>query len=358
MAAETKLTLLVADNSGASLDKITGLLKKQGHKVLRCEESGEVIESLKHAPVDAVLAGIKMPALDGLEVYKRIASAYPLLPIIILTPVDTIASAMEAVQTGAANFMVAELINESYLSFIINKAIACIRAAKLESNYKQVVDEAVKNKTAEFTTLVAQAKLATREMVQRLLMAAEFRDDETGLHVKRIAMYSTLIAAAMNQDTPFKETIAVASSMHDIGKIGIPDSVLLKTSGLTAEEFETMKKHTEIGHKIMKDSSNPYLKMAATISLTHHERWDGSGYPQGLKGEAIPLEGRIVNICDQYDALRSKRPHKEPFDHQKTFEILTKGDGRTKPEHFDPAVLSAFVKTAPLLEKAFDTNAG
>jgi len=188
------------------------------------------------------------------------------------------------------------------------------------------------------------------------MRAAEYRDDETGAHVRRISYYAEHLAAVMGKADEFCELIFNASPMHDLGKIGVPDHILLKPGGFEAEEWEIMKSHAMIGFNILKDHSSPHLCMGAEIALSHHERWDGSGYPQGLKGAAIPFPARIMQICDVYDALRSKRPYKPAFDHVRAFNIITQGDGRTEPGHFDPDVLVAFRQSADQLAAIYDAH--
>jgi putative two-component system response regulator len=146
-----------------------------------------------------------------------------------------------------------------------------------------------------------------------------------------------------------------ASPMHDIGKIGVPDHVLLKKGGFTPLEWAVMKSHTTIGWEIFRHGGTPYTQLGAEIALTHHERWDGSGYPNNWRGEQIPLSGRIMNICDQYDALRSKRPYKEALDHPTVMRIITEGDERTSPAHFEPRVLDSFTRIATRFEEIFES---
>ncbi len=177
----------------------------------------------------------------------------------------------------------------------------------------------------------------------------------TGDHVQRISQYCALLSDKLGGDRGFRDKAVFASPMHDIGKIGIPDNILLKPGGFTPDEWEIMKGHAAQGAKILGNSKSPYLTMGAEIALSHHERWDGGGYPNGLKRDEIPLPARIMNICDVYDALRSRRPYKPAFDHAKAVDIITQGDGRTQPEHFAPAVLEAFKQTHGVFRTIFET---
>jgi response regulator RpfG family c-di-GMP phosphodiesterase len=188
--------------------------------------------------------------------------------------------------------------------------------------------------------------------VYALARASEVNDEETGNHILRVGEYSTILAKKLRMPDEFARAIRVQASLHDVGKIHIPPAMLKKPDKLTPDEFVEMKKHTLYGAKII--GNHIQLTMGRSIALTHHERFDGSGYPMGLKGAAIPIEGMIVNIADQYDALRNKRVYKPAFDHTTTLEIITKGDGRTLPRHFDHLVLKAFQDTAHKFEEVYE----
>ncbi len=180
------------------------------------------------------------------------------------------------------------------------------------------------------------------DTVMRLTRASQFKDEETGAHLDRLGHYSKTMSRHLGLDSTFSDLIEKAAPMHDVGKIGIPDAILRKKGPLDPEEWVAMKKHPGIGASLLKGSVSPLLTLAEEIALTHHERHDGTGYPQGLREEQVPMSGRIVMLADQYDALRSKRHYKPPFSHERTSDIILNGDGRTLPEHFYPPVLDAF----------------
>ncbi len=209
----------------------------------------------------------------------------------------------------------------------------------------------MQKRTRELADALSMVKSLSAEVVQRLITVTEFRDSDTGTHVARIGAYTRCMAAAMSMPADFVETIAFASPMHDIGKVVVPDSILLKPGALSTEEFAVIKTHTVIGEKILSGSRHPAIQMAASIALSHHERNDGSGYPKGTAGDAIPLEARITMVCDQYDALTSRRPYKQAFPHAEAVRIICQGDGRTLPRHFHPEILQAFVAAADEMER-------
>lgn len=199
-----------------------------------------------------------------------------------------------------------------------------------------------------------EVQAAYVEAIHHLTAAAEYKDEETAQHIQRISHYSRVLAEEMKLPQRKVELLFDAAPMHDVGKIGVPDAVLLKQAPLTPDEWEVMKTHPMMGENILSGSSSPLLRMAAEIAGCHHERWDGSGYPRGLRGEAIPLPARIVMLADVYDALRSRRPYKPAFTHGKACAIILKGDGRTQPAHFDPRLLDIFVRAEGRFGEIFE----
>jgi putative two-component system response regulator len=339
--------VLIVDDQEVNIILLERMLGGAGYvSVTSTMDPGKVCELHLKNRFDLILLDLQMPGMDGFQVMEGLKEIEPdgYLPVLVITAQP--GHKLRALQAGAKDFISKPFELAEVLARVHNMLEVRLLQKKLHE-YNDVLEQRVRERTADLQE-------SYLETIFTMMRAAEYKDVDTGTHVRRISYYSRELARMLGLDEELVDMISFASPMHDIGKIGIPDHVLLEPGDLTPDEWEIMKGHTLMGAKILGNSKSSYLKMAAEIALDHHERWDGGGYPNGKRGEAIPLAARIMNICDIYDALRSKRPYKPAFDHLKTVDIITRGDGRTQPEHFDPAILAVFKQNHQSFDDIFE----
>lgn len=321
------------DDEPANVLLLEGILKREGYtRIKSVIDSRQVLPQFATFDPDLILLDLMMPHLDGFAVMKQLTPRIPqggYLPILILTADITLEAKQRALSCGAMDFLTKPFDRTEVLLRIKNLLETRFLHRQLQSQ-NQALDAKVQERTRELD-------VARLEILERLALAAEYRDDVTGQHTRRVGEISALVARSLKLSDDQIELIRRAAPMHDIGKIGISDSILLKPGKLTAEEFEIMKTHITIGARIQSGSVSPLLQMAEVIALSHHEKWDGTGY-LGLMGDAIPREGRIVAVADVFDALINARPYKPAFSNEEAFEIIREGSGT----QFDPEIVEGF----------------
>jgi len=332
--------ILVVDDVLQNTELLEALLVPLGYDIIAAENGNQALEIIANKNVDLVLLDVMMPDMDGFEVTRRIRQdgRHHNLPIVLVTVLRETEDRVKGIESGCDDF-ISKPVDKMELTARVRSLLKVKAYNDLMENYREDLEREVAAKTEELRMALKSIKDASLETILRLSMASEYKDEDTGAHIKRLSQYAVAVARRMSLDEGTIESIAYAAPMHDLGKIGIPDFILSKPAKLNPAEWEIIKKHPVIGAEILKGSSAEFIRLAEIIAYSHHEKWDGSGYPEGLKGEDIPIAGRIIAIADVFDALTSKRPYKEPFSVEKSLDIIREQKGI----HFDPAVVDPFL---------------
>jgi len=342
---EERYTVMLVDDTPANLDLLTEMLQGQGYRVHSFPRGAMALKAAALNPPDLILLDIMMPEMDGFEVCRRLKAddALKEIPVIFISALDDVGNKVRAFSQGGVDYVPKPFHQEEVLARVTTHLNLRRMRQKLERHNLHLQD-LVREKVKE----ISDSQLATLLAISKL---AEYRDDEMGRHIERTRTFCKVLAERLRDNPRYAETITEdfiediyhAAPLHDIGKVGIRDDILLKPGKLTPEEFEIMKTHTVIGARTLetvrrKYPGNAFVNMGIDLTRSHHEKWDGTGYPDRLSGEAIPQSARIMALADVYDALRSKRPYKEAFSHEESLKKILEGAG----SHFDPAAVNAF----------------
>ena len=344
-----KARVLIVDDQAENIDLLTKMLNQSGYEnVEGLTDPRRVLSVFLEHPPDIILLDLNMPELNGFQVMEQLerwtGSDETYLPMLVLTS-DTARSSRErSLSMGAKDFLTKPFDHIEVLQRLENLLETRYLHLQLRAQ-NNVLEEKVHLRTTELWEMVGRLETAhlkirasQEETVTRLSIAAEFRDAETARHILRMGHYCTLLSSSIGEDESRSELLGIASRLHDVGKIGTPDSILLKPGPLTTQERAVMQEHSEMGYRILARSDSELLQMAASIALTHHERLDGTGYPRNLCEEEIPMEGRIAAIADVFDALTTNRIYRKAMPIEMALEIMGQGSG----SQFDPELLSVF----------------
>lgn len=326
--------ILIVDDSPKNIQVVAHLLADQAYDISYATSGMRALDMLQENRFDLVLLDVMMPGMSGYDVCRQIKrdNLAGDLPVIFLTAKTDEQSLIEAFESGGQDYVTKPFTAAELLARIKTH----LKLKAYEDSQQAVIDNAM----AELTLLNREIIETQKEVIFTMGSIGETRSKETGLHVKRVAEYSRLLGLLSGLDKFEADMIAMASPMHDIGKVGIPDAILHKKGRLTADEFEIMKTHVTIGHDMLKHSQRPIMQTAAIIALQHHEKWDGSGYPAAAAGEDIHIYGRITALADVFDALGSKRCYKEAWNDDEILAQIRQESGR----HFDPTLVDLFLE--------------
>ncbi len=329
--------LLIVDDEPVITRLVAQRLKGKGYNCETSASATEALRQLDSGEFVLVISDINMPGMTGIELLSTVKKSHPDIAFIMLTAVDDHTTAVRSLELGAFGYIIKPFeANELFIS--VSNAL---RRRELEldrDRYEERLEREVWERTAEI-------RATQEQIIVRLVTASGCRDEETGEHIRRMGEYAAVLARASGWNEAEVEVIRLAAPMHDVGKMGVPDAILRKPGKLTDGEFEQMKEHTCIGARILEGSGIAMLDLAREIALHHHEKWDGSGYPDGLSGEAIPLSARIVAVCDVYDALVSDRVYRRAMTEAQALAIMTEGQG----SHFDPRIFDLFLEQLPMI---------
>jgi putative two-component system response regulator len=337
--------ILIVDDEELNRDLLEAMMTSFGHESETASDGVEALERVSPG-FDLVLLDVMMPGMDGFEVARRIRGNPEIndIPIIMVTGLSSPEDRLRAVKVGVNDF-ISKPVDRVELSVRTGSMLKMKEAQDAIKHHRAMLELTVERRTASLQNTLAELKEAQRlthqahlDTIRRLAIASEYRDEDTARHINRMSNYCAIVARGLNLPSDKVGLIFHSSPMHDVGKIGIPDAILLKPSKLDNAEWEVMKQHAEIGARILRGSSSELVEAGAIIALSHHEKWDGTGYPEGLSGEDIPLYGRICAIADVFDALTNIRPYKKALSNDKAFEILKEGRGG----HFDPKMVDVF----------------
>ncbi len=334
--------ILVVDDQPVNTLLLENILNRYGFRnVHSITDARDVVPLVRDLKPDLILLDLWMPYLDGFEVLENLSDVIDgseFLPVLVLTADVNPDSKRRALSSGAKDFLNKPFDSQEVILRVTNLLETRWLYLQLQDRNRNL-DEQVRKRTYEL-------EAAQVEMLERLAWAAEYRDDDTGRHIQRVGNNATIVAEALGLGEQLTTLIQRAAPLHDVGKIGVPDSILLKPGRLTAEEFDVIKRHTNIGARILAEGHSALVRTAASIAFSHHERWDGSGYPARVTAERIPIEGRIVAVVDAFDALTHKRPYKEPWPIEDALAEIRRNTGT----QFDPMIAEAFLDCQRCLE--------